>query len=145
MSLNASPCSEGPVSECCAHLWLSHRDHSFPLIRILNFFVGLYYYGDVVFNGDFGPNWKCGYLSMALILYIVYVPRTLRRMPDKYSSVVSQAAEDNWIYHRGSAEHAKYIRHYHIMNYDYTASDDPVESCAHLCLNHLDLRLRSSL
>ena len=66
-------------------------------------------------------------------------------MPDKYSDVVSQAAEDNWIYHRGSAEHAKYIRHYHIMNYDYTASDDPVESCAHLCLSHFDLRPRTSL
>ena len=46
-------------------------------------------------------------------------------MPDKYSDVVSQAAEDNWIYHRGSAEHAKYIRHYHMMNYDYSASDIP--------------------
>ena len=65
-------------------------------------------------------------------------------MPDKYSDVVSQAAEDNWIYHRGSAEHAKYIHHYHMMNYDCTASDDPVsESCAHLCLSHPDLRLRT--
>ena len=46
-------------------------------------------------------------------------------MPDKYNDVVSQAAEDKWIYHRGSAEHAKYIRHYHIMNYEYTFSDIP--------------------
>ena len=34
-------------------------------------------------------------------------PQTLKWMPDNYSSVVSQAAEDKWIYHRGSAEHAK--------------------------------------
>ena len=78
ISLNASPCSEGPVSERCAHLWLSHIDHSFPLSRIFNFCVGLYYYGEVSFNGDFSLRWKCGYISMALLLYIVYVPRTLK-------------------------------------------------------------------
>ena len=83
---------------------------------------------------------------MALLLYIVYVPQTLKWMPDKYSSVVSQAAEDKLIYHCGIDEHAKYIRHYHIMNYEYTASDDPVsESCAHLCLSHPDLRPRTSV
>ena len=46
-------------------------------------------------------------------------------MPDKYISVASQAAEDNWINQGVSAERAKYIAHCHIMNYDYTVSDIP--------------------
>ena len=39
-------------------------------------------------------------------------------MPDKYISVASQSAEDNWIIQGVSAN--KYIDHYHIWNYDYT-------------------------
>ena len=46
-------------------------------------------------------------------------------MPDKYISVASQAAEDNWINRGVSAEQVKYFDHYHIMNYDYTVSDIP--------------------
>ena len=44
-------------------------------------------------------------------------------MPDNYISVASQAAEENRIYQDVSVEQVKYIDHYHIMNYDYTASD----------------------
>ena len=46
-------------------------------------------------------------------------------MPDKYISVASQAAEDNWINQGVSAEQAKHIDQYHIMKYDYTVSDIP--------------------
>ena len=42
-------------------------------------------------------------------------------MPDKYISVASQSAEDNWIIQGVSAN--KYIDHYHIRNYDSTFLD----------------------
>ena len=44
-------------------------------------------------------------------------------MPDKYISVASQATEDNRINQGVNAEQMKYIDHYHIMNYDHTATD----------------------
>lgn len=46
-------------------------------------------------------------------------------MPDMYISVASQAAEKNWINMGIGSEQAKYIDHYHIMNYDYSVSDLP--------------------
>ena len=48
-------------------------------------------------------------------------------MPDEFISVASQAAGDYWTNQCVSAEQAKYIDQYYIVNYDYTVSDLPDE------------------
>ena len=99
---------------------------------------------------DFGHRWKCGYISMAPHSYIVHVYQSVSGTMTfgtyvwQIQSCGKSGREMNWIYHSGSAEHAKYIKHYHMMNYDYTASDDPVsEPCVHMCFNHIDFLYRT--